>query len=101
MIQKLIFKRVKETLENKYGLDMSTADIRLAYVIYHLFVQEYDDIIQIRYILKGTYKNYINKNVDFLAFEKSVYRSLNKIFGTAKQRSNVKNLLAIKDSVEL
>ena len=100
MIQKLILNRIKETLTEKYKLDMLSADVRLAYVIYHLYMQEYNDLFKTGAVLQDTYDNYIDKSVDYVAFKKSIYRTLNKVFGASPEKRHAENLIKIKESIK-
>jgi len=96
-IQKLLFNKIKQHLTDNYGLDMFSADIRFAYVIYNVIMQEYHDIMTFRLILVETYTEYINKDIAYSAFEKSVFRTFNKI-GTDKKAVEV--VMSIAEKIE-
>jgi hypothetical protein len=104
MIQMKILSALKKQLESEFiALDMYTADIRLAYAIYYAYMQEYTEILELRPVLQGAYELFkknmsTNKKVDgiplsnisFSGFERSVYRALEKAYGTAEQHSNTR-----------
>ena len=105
MIQKLLFSKIKALLEEKYELDMTSSDIRLAYVIYNVLMQEYHDIVNMRLILMETYQAYIDQNVSYVTFERGIYRTLQKITKDSKPNDvkfvQVKLILAIAEEIEV
>jgi len=98
MIQKLLFNKIKEYLTDNYGLDMYSADIRLAYVIYHVKMQEYHGVMPLRLIVIETYAEYADKDVTFYAFDKSVARTASKI-DNSKKTINV--IMSIAEKIEI
>ena len=97
-IQKLLFNKIKQYLIDNYGLDMFSADIRLAYVIYNVIMQEYRDMIIYRLILVETYQEYIDKSVSFYAFDKSVVRTIRKF---EKVKKPIEVVMGIAEKIEV
>jgi len=77
MVQKRILESIKEHLEKTYGLDMFAQDVRFAYVIYYVYMTEFNDIVNLRMIMRGAL-DYTNSNT-FAAFSRSIYRTLEKM----------------------
>lgn len=94
MVQKKIFQSIKEMLTEQ-GLDMFSADIRLAYFVYYMYMEDEDDIITISSLADKALSD-SGLKVTKVAFIRSCYRSLAKIGLDSKDKIRALHILAQK-----
>lgn len=101
-IEKKLLQRIKTLLERESpDLDMFTADVRLAYVVYYAYQQDLIEIIDLRNVIKGAHERFSDIDVSYVAFERSVYRALEKLCGTWQdgQDSRVKTFVKLLEKL--
>lgn len=105
MIQKRILESIKKLLDKEYKLDMYSADIRLAYALYYAYLTEPTEVLELRPIVFGAYDMFEKKmgNLTRSAYERAVYRALEKAFGQYEDGndSRVKTFTKILERVEV
>lgn len=80
MIIKPILEKIKEHLEEKYGVNIYTlSGLRLAYVIYMAYITSDSPFKQSKDLMKKAYE-LIDDGTQYIAFERSVYRELKNIY---------------------
>lgn len=76
-MQKTVFQNIKNFL-TKLGLDMTTADVRYAFILYYVVMETFDDYMSIPKIAKHAIEeNKLNTSVE--AFMRSYHRAKLKL----------------------
>jgi len=84
MILKKVFEKVENILEQHYNLDMSTNDVRLAFVVYRATLMDsidYKHRFRVKRLLKQAHETFCAEieQISIEAFERSIYRTIEKV----------------------
>ena len=92
VIQRKILTKIKDHLEEKYGLDMNGGDVRSAFALYTAYQNDVIAVTELRKLVQDAFDVFSNqepKDVTIVAYQRSVYRALEIVDGTGVSRAKV------------